>query len=167
MPFWPRGPWVPSPADPARAVGEMRRVLKPGGSVSILEADEFHHVLLPWPSELEVSLSQVIHAPSVERYGNGVKLAPARRLRSVLMKAGCTTIRRLTYSFERVAPFDKLTKKCLARHVEYLREFASPFLSISMKRAFNRMADPDVKGSLFKIRDAELSCINVMYVAVG
>ena len=151
--------------DPDRAIREMRRVVKKNGLVAILEVDEFHHILLPWPGELEASLPLAIHAASVRRYGDGVKLAPARLLRSVLKKAGFNSIRRWTYSFERVAPFDSLTKTYLYRHLEYLRTLAYPFLSASMKRAFTRMTDPDAIGSFFKLPDAELTCINVMYVA--
>jgi ubiquinone/menaquinone biosynthesis C-methylase UbiE len=58
------------------AVREIRRVVRPDGYAAILEVDEFHHVLLPWPVELEVVLPQAGHAASLKRYGDGAKLAP-------------------------------------------------------------------------------------------
>jgi ubiquinone/menaquinone biosynthesis C-methylase UbiE len=81
--------------DPEPAVREMRRVTAADGTAAILEVDEFHHVLLPWPVELEAALPQAVHAASVQKYGDGAKLAPARRLRRVLRQAGFRSVRRM------------------------------------------------------------------------
>lgn len=47
-----------------------------GRAVAILEVDEFHHVLLPWPVELEAVLPQAVLAACLRRYGDGAKLSP-------------------------------------------------------------------------------------------
>ena len=44
--------------DPLEALQKMRQKTKPGGFVAVIENDEFHHVLLPWPIEIELALCQ-------------------------------------------------------------------------------------------------------------
>lgn len=43
-------------SDVSRVLCEMRRVVKPGGWVGVLENDSLHHVVLPWPAELELAV---------------------------------------------------------------------------------------------------------------
>ena len=61
------------------ALREMQRVARPGGTIAVLENDIFHHVLLPWPVDLEVPIQRAIQLASRERFGSSTKLAPARR----------------------------------------------------------------------------------------
>jgi ubiquinone/menaquinone biosynthesis C-methylase UbiE len=149
--------------DPMRAVREMFRVTRCGGVTAILEVDEFHHVLLPWPGELEAALPWAIHQESVARYGDGVKLAPARRLRGILKKAGFRNISKTTYTFERQAPFTESTKDFLTHHLGHLRSLAYSRLSASQQASFDRLTDADEAESLFNRTDAELTCINAVY----
>ena len=151
--------------DPLRAVREMHRVTKPHGVTAILEVDEFHHVLLPWPIELEAALPLAIRKASLARYGDGKKLAPSRRLRKVLQEAEFKSIRRVTYAFDRAAPFDRLTTKFLAHHLVYLKSIAYTHLPAKEKKLFDRMTDSDNPKSLFGLPDAELVCINAVYFA--
>ena len=44
--------------DPVDALRRMERAARPGGIVAVFENDEFHHVLLPWPVEVELALRQ-------------------------------------------------------------------------------------------------------------
>lgn len=53
-----------------RAVRELFRVVAPGAAVTVLEH-----------AALEAVLPAAVHAACVRKYGDGVKLAPARRLR--------------------------------------------------------------------------------------
>jgi ubiquinone/menaquinone biosynthesis C-methylase UbiE len=150
--------------DPLSAVREMFRVTKRDGVAVILEVDEYHHVLLPWPGELEAALPWAIQQESVARYGDGVKLAPARRLRGILKKAGFRDVRKTTYAFERQAPFDESTKDFLTRHFKHLRSLAYAHLTASQQESFDRLTDPDASQSLFSRADAELTCINAVYL---
>ncbi len=151
--------------DPDRAAGEMLRVAKPTGAVAILEVDEYHHVLLPWPAELEAALPAAVHAACVRKYGSGVKLAPTRKLRGVLGRAGCESVRRVTYPFDRAAPFDAPTTAFLLGHFEYLRSFAYPHLPTRLRPAFDRATDPGAVDSILRRPDAELVCLNAVYLA--
>jgi ubiquinone/menaquinone biosynthesis C-methylase UbiE len=151
--------------DPDRALREMFRVTKRDGVVAILEVDEFHHVLLPWPTELEAALSLAVHAVSVQRYGDGKKLAPIRGLRRRLKNASFQSISRMTYSFDRAAPFDPLTRAFLTHHVEFLRSLAYSHLPGPMQTLFDRVTDPEYADSLYRLPDAEMVCINALYLA--
>lgn len=150
--------------DPDRAVREMFRVVKPDGVVVVLEVDEFHRVLLPWPAELEAAIPRAVYDASVRKYGDAVKLAPARRLRAVLGRAGFESVRRVTYSFDRAAPFDPLTLTFLARHFEYLRSLVYEHLPVPMQELFDRATDAGAADSLFQA-NIELVCINAVYLA--
>ncbi|QJW98384.1 class I SAM-dependent methyltransferase [Frigoriglobus tundricola] len=151
---------------PERAVREMFRVVKPDGVVAILEVDEFHRVLLPWPTELEAALPLAVRAATVQRYGDGCKTSPARRLRGVLKEAGFRSVRRITYPFDRAAPFDPLTVAFLIRHFEYLRSLVYEHLLAPMRKTFDHVTDPDAADSLYRLPDAELICINAVYLAL-
>lgn len=61
--------------DPPLVLREFLRVTKPNGRLVVLEADEFHHVLLPWPVGLELAVQQAVHRASRER-PDGQSLAP-------------------------------------------------------------------------------------------
>ena len=153
--------------DPEKAVREMHRVVKPSGLVAILEVDEFHHVLLPWPAEVEAELPAAVHAACVRKYGDGVKLSPTRRLRRILKQCGFRSVRRDTFPAERASPFDPSTIEFLTHHLHYLRSLAYPHLPAALRPAFDRTADPDSPDSLFRMPDAEVVLINVVYFATG
>ena len=151
--------------DPVRTIRELRRVTKPDGVLAILEVDEYHHVLLGWPAELEAHLPLALHAASVQRYGDAVKLAPTRRLRRILQQSGFDSVRRDTYTLERTAPFDPLTRTFLTRHFAYLRSLVRPQLPDDLQAVFDTMTDPDAADSLFNLPDSELVCIIALYLA--
>ena len=151
--------------DPGPAVREMFRVVKPGGAVAILEGDVFHDVLLAWPVDLETALPRAIQAASVERYGDAVKLAPARRLRRILKQAGFHPIRRATHSFDRAAPFDAPSAAFLRHHFDGLRATAYPHLPAADRATFDRLTAADGADSFFRRPDAEFTCLNAVYVA--
>lgn len=150
--------------DPGRAVRELFRVVKPDGLLAILEVDEFHRVLLPWPAELEAALPLALRAATVREYGDGNKTSPARHLRAVLKGAGFGSVRRVTYPFDRTAPFEAPTATFLGHHFEYLRAFVRPHLPHTLQETFDRVSSPDSGDSLYRA-DVEMVCLNAVYLA--
>jgi SAM-dependent methyltransferase len=153
--------------DPAAAVREMSRVVAADGTVAVLEGDEFHHLLLPWPVELEAALPAAVLAGSRAKYGDGAKLSPARRLRAILKDTGFRTVRRHTYTADRAAPFDPHAAAFLREHLAHLRELAYPNLSPSLQTQFDAATDPDDERSLFRRPDAEFTCLNAVFLATN
>lgn len=151
--------------DPARAVSEMARVVKAAGMVVILEVDAIHHVLLSWPAELEAALPAAVLEASAKRYGDAIKLSPARRLRRILQACDFRAIRRRSVVMEHSAPFDVATSHFLRLHFEYLRKLVYPHLSRSIRRLFDIHTDPNSDASLLHRLDAEVECVNVVYEA--
>lgn len=151
--------------DPVAAVRETFRVVKPDGLVAILEVDEFHHVLLSWPEELEAALPQAVLASSVRRFGDGGKLSPSRRLRRLLKQCGFRSVRRDTYPIERAAPFDPPTLAFLTHHLRHLRSLVYSQLSPAEREEFDRLTDLGRADSLFRAADSEVVCINAVYFA--
>jgi SAM-dependent methyltransferase len=42
--------------DAPRVLSEMKRVVRPGGHLAVIENDSLHHLVLPWPPDLELKL---------------------------------------------------------------------------------------------------------------
>lgn len=57
-------------ADPARAIRELARVVRPGGVVAIMDADEIGSFpVLPWPTELDGAVRTAVARAAVDNYG--------------------------------------------------------------------------------------------------
>ena len=92
--------------DPLEAVRVMRRKTKPGGIVGVIENDEFHHVLLPWPIEIELGLSCAELVAHVERSRKPRKFYVGRQLRGLFQTAGLTNCRVRSWTFDCQAPLE-------------------------------------------------------------
>jgi ubiquinone/menaquinone biosynthesis C-methylase UbiE len=152
--------------DPTRALRELARVVRPGGRVAVLETDEYHHVLLPWPVGLEQAIHRAVRDESRVRYGTGGKFAQARRLRAGFLDAGLTPTGRRTLAADRAAPFGTAVQTFLVQHLGYLREFVRMELTPREMEDLERTTDPDDPESLFNRPDAELTCLIAVCNAV-
>jgi ubiquinone/menaquinone biosynthesis C-methylase UbiE len=146
-------------ADPVSALREMARVARPGARVMVLETDEYHHVLLPWPVELELAVFRAVRAESRVRYGSGGKFAQTRRLRAAFLEAGLTPTGRHTVVADRAAPFGPIEREFLTRHLGYLQSFVRPELTLREFDQLNRVVNPDDDDSLVNRPDGELTCL--------
>lgn len=145
--------------DPLRAVCEMARVLKPGGRLAVLETDEYHHVLLPWPVKLELAVAKAVRTMCERRYGSGAKWAQARKLRGHFRDAGLTPTVKRTIAADRVAPFGESEREFLLHHFRHQREFIRPEMEGTELEEFDRFtseADPE---SFLNSPEAELTCL--------
>jgi ubiquinone/menaquinone biosynthesis C-methylase UbiE len=147
------------------AMTEFRRLLTPGGEITFLEVDEYHHVLLPWPVEVEAALPAALLRATKDQCGTGDGHSPARTLRADLKAAGFTRVRRRVHTFGRVAPFDREVTRFLRHHVRYLRAYAYPYLVPARQREFDRFVDDKRPDSLFRRKDAELTLLTTLHTA--
>jgi ubiquinone/menaquinone biosynthesis C-methylase UbiE len=151
--------------DPAAALRELARVTRPGGTLAVLESDEFHHLILPWPVELELSVHRAMQEASRRKYGDRGRLAPARRVRRHLLDAGLLTPRKKSVAADRYAPFDPAAARFLRLHLDALARLVRPLLREAERPAFDRFVDADSPEGVHRRPDAELTCLNVLHTA--
>ncbi len=145
--------------DPLAAIRELARVLKPGGRLAVLETDEYHHVLLPWPVGLELAVQKAIREACVKRYGSGAKFAQARKLRAEFLGAGLVPTRKRTVVADRVAPFGPDERAFLYYHFDRLRQLVKPELWAAEREELDRFTAADDPESFLNSPDAELTCL--------
>lgn len=140
--------------DPVAALAEMRRVVRPGGFVAVLESDELHHVMLNWPAGLEVAVHQATLATAKQKYGEAGRLSPGRWVGKAMLAARLRDVRKRTVTADRQAPFDPATSDFLGLYSEQLRKTVRPHLTAEQLAAFDRFPGPD----------ATLTCLNTLFV---
>lgn len=143
----------------------MRRVSQRGGLVVVLETDEYHHVLLPWPVELEVALQRAVLAGCRQRFGEDGKLSPSRWLRQQLQRSGLVQVEKRTISADRLAPFSAEVREFLRHYFRFLADLVRDHLSPPAWAAFARLTDEDQADSLLNCSDGELTCLITLYLA--
>jgi ubiquinone/menaquinone biosynthesis C-methylase UbiE len=145
--------------DPVKALREMGRVLAPGGRIAVLESDEYHHVLLPWPVGLEMAIHRAVKELCQRKYGSAGKFAQARKLRAAFLDAGLRPSRKTTVAADRQAPFARPVRLFLEEHFAYLRKMVRGGLTGHEAKVFDRFVDPHGEDSLLNRADAEVTVL--------
>lgn len=151
--------------DAHRALSEMKRVLRPGGAVAILESDIFHQILLPWPISLETLVQRAIQDASRAKFGSSQQLAPVRRLPALLEDVGLRRFEKHTFAADRTSPWTEPVRTFLRYHLRDLAKFTRGRLTDKVRREYRRFISGTRPDSLFGEAAKDLSCLNVLYVA--
>jgi ubiquinone/menaquinone biosynthesis C-methylase UbiE len=152
-------------SDPLEALQIMRRAAKPGGFVAALENDEFHHVLLPWPVEIELALAHADLVAHIERSKKPRKFYVGRQLLELFHLAGLTDCRQRSWTFDRRAPLAPNEREFFARYLHDLRERTKPHIAPAIAADFERLASPDSDSYLLDSPHFAATCLN--YVIWG
>lgn len=151
--------------NPAAALGELRRVVRPGGWVAVLENDDFHHVLLPWPVEVELAVQRAFMLSCRQRFGDAWTLYRGRCLARTLRAADLQPWRRRTYAIDRQAPLNAEDRAFFAGYFAYLRELARPHLPTAEARTFEALLDAN--GACYLLDQPDFEATYLFTVAVG
>lgn len=125
------------PDSPA-ALREMRRVVRLGGHVGILENDRLHEIRLPWPVDLELavrSAEQQRSRPSKQNAG--------RYLSSLARRAGLTPVERRTLVIDRAVPLQPADAAFLRLYLQALVDRVESRLNPVDAARLRRLALPE------------------------
>lgn len=127
--------------DPDGVLCEMRRVVRPGGLVAVLENDSLHYLMLPLAPELELAVQEAqLEGARTHRARN---LYIGRRLRGVLSRGGLEQTRVKTFSIDHQAPLDRDERAFLGDYLRELGERTREYLDPSSRRALESAITPD------------------------
>ena len=146
--------------DPVDALRRMERAARPGGIVAVFENDEFHHVLLPWPVEVELALRHAELAALIERSDQPRKFYIGRHLRRVFRAAGLVDGRHRTWTIDRQAPLGPDDRAFFEGYLQDLRQKVEPHLEPEIRDEFARLADPESDAYLLDSPDFTVTCLN-------
>jgi ubiquinone/menaquinone biosynthesis C-methylase UbiE len=146
--------------DPVDALRRMERAARPGGTVAVFENDEFHHVLLPWPVEVELALRRAEMLALIEISEKPRKFYVGRHLRPIFRAAGLADCRHRTWTIDRQAPLGPDDRAYFGGYLADLRKKASPHLFGDVRDQFERLVDPDSPGYLLDSPDFTVTCLN-------
>lgn len=128
--------------DPVDSLRHMLRVTKPGGVVAVLEGDTLHHVILPWPIEVELAVRAAELKALAESSDRPRKFYVGRRLRGVFRQAGLEEIETRTWASDRAAPLGGDERAYFEEYLKGLVERIAPHLDGKTRERFDRMTDP-------------------------
>jgi SAM-dependent methyltransferase len=176
----------------SRVLQEMRRVVKPGGWVGVLENDSLHHVVLPWPADLELAIrlgqyrALVGASPGQSRnrasrknklpdrdspaktkslqteIAEGERYYIGRRLFSVLLEAGFEEVREASFATTHTAPLRDDAHTFLREHALEILDQAHPHLTPEVVRAAQASCDPTSSDYLFTRPDFSATVLDLL-----
>jgi ubiquinone/menaquinone biosynthesis C-methylase UbiE len=146
--------------DPVDALRRMGRAARPGGIVAVFENDEFHHVLLPWPVEVELALRHAELIALMEISEKPRKFYVGRHLRPIFRAAGLADCRHRTWTIDRQAPLGPDDRAYFDGYLADLREKAAPHLAGEIAEEFERLVDPASPDYLLGDPDFTVTCLN-------
>ncbi len=146
--------------EPVATVSQLLRVTKPGGLVAVLESDTLHHVILPWPVEVEVAVHVArlrYQAAATDRPG---RYYVGRHLRGVFREAGLENIGVRTFAHDRAAPLEADERAYFSAYLSDLSGRISRYLDGPILRRFQELVDPEADDFVLNAPDLTATCID-------
>jgi SAM-dependent methyltransferase len=128
--------------DPLGALCELRRVVRPGGTVSVFENDTLHQMLLPWPANLELAVRQAQLRSLVARAPAAANVFIGRDLLKTFAAAGLKNSTVTPYTCIRQAPLSADERTYLAWYFADLSSHVRPYLQTDERAWFERLINP-------------------------
>jgi ubiquinone/menaquinone biosynthesis C-methylase UbiE len=146
--------------DPVATLRKMGRVVRDGGTVAVLENDTMHHILLPWPVEIELAVRRAELIGHAQESDEPRKFYVGRQLCQVFRKAGLADCRKRTWASNRQAPLGPSERGFLEKYLLDLKERALPHLEPDMAERFARLVDPGSGDFVLDDPDLSVTCID-------
>src|SRR5262249_19402837 len=102
-------------SDAVEALRLMARAVRPGAHVAVFENDELHHVLLPWPVEVEMAIKKAELLAYIDASKKPRKYYVGRELCRAFRAAGLVDCRFRSVAFTRQAPLDRAARRFFTR----------------------------------------------------
>jgi ubiquinone/menaquinone biosynthesis C-methylase UbiE len=136
-----------------QCLAEMKRVLRMGGNLAILENDSLHHVLLPWPVDLELQIHTAELRAFREESSQPSRFYAGRWLSRLLRKHGLRQPQERSYASTRQYPLTEAGETYFRTYLHALRNRVEPWLSKRAMRRLEAMIDPEGTRCLWKQPD--------------
>ena len=133
--------------------------------MAVLEGDTLHHVILPWPIEVELSVRAVELRALAETSDEPRKYYVGRQLRRVFREAGLEQIQGLTFASDRSAPLDDDVRTYLSESLNGLSKRVSPYLDGPIRDRFDRLIAPE--SGEFLLDDPDLTVTIIDHLMWG
>jgi len=151
--------------DPVRMLREMRRALKPDGVVAILENNQLHYVLLPWPPSLEIAVAGAQFASRQARRGGGADNDFARVSLRMFREAGLTPLWKRTYASDFLGPQEGDALGFVQEYFRSLEPEVKRCLEPSAADRWRELTDPGSPQYLPRQADFEMTSLTVVATA--
>jgi SAM-dependent methyltransferase len=158
-------------ADQEAVVAELARVVRPGGLVAILDADNsLSFPVLPWPPDLEARLREAAQQGEAKRYGGKLSYVfdghAGRKLPRLFREAGLVERRLFAFSDVDQASLtprreDEIRNWLLGSFLERLRDELAP----RERERYQALLDPETEAYL--LRDPDCFLVRTWLLATG
>jgi ubiquinone/menaquinone biosynthesis C-methylase UbiE len=146
--------------DPLVALRYLASAVRPGGVVAVLENDTLHHVILPWPPELEMAIQLAEYRALSDESDNPRKYYVARRLSRLFRAAALSDVRVRTHAIDRAAPLRTDERTYFAHYLASLSNRVFPWLPEHVHADFQRLTNPSSDDYLLNDPDLVVTCID-------
>jgi ubiquinone/menaquinone biosynthesis C-methylase UbiE len=150
--------------DAVEVLRGMARLVRPGGAVAVLEEDALHHLILPWPEDLELALRRAELETLTEQLGQPRSYYAGRRLPQLAREAGLDRVTVSTRAIDRWAPLAKPERAFIDLELAALRDRVVDRIDPEMRAIFDRLVDPGSDAYLPARPDFTMTCIERVVV---
>jgi SAM-dependent methyltransferase len=147
---------------PLPTLREMVRVTKPGGLVAVLENDSLHHLVLPWPPELELEVRRAEHQAYRQESSQPEDYYIGRRLGRMLREAGLADVTVTSWATTRQPPWSGDQRVFFNAYLLRLYHRIEEYLSPCARAALEEMIFPEREGYLLNDPHAAITILDLL-----
>jgi demethylmenaquinone methyltransferase/2-methoxy-6-polyprenyl-1,4-benzoquinol methylase len=135
--------------DPLTTLRTLRRVVRPGGTVAVLENDPLHQMIIPWPPDLELTIRQAQLQSMEATEDSTEKFAIGRQLGAAFQAAGLVPWHTRAYTTTRHAPLSSDEQTYLAWYFQDVKARVWPAIEPHDRARFDQLLNPESADCLF------------------